>query len=155
MGFGTLWSARGLLVNPSLPNNRGVDTHFRGTRAIAAFNAMGGNGYAGGQKVPVENQDGGAGTRDSHWRQSVLLNELMTGTLSVSSSPLSRLTVASLEDLGYEVDEQGADAFQIGPFPAPPRAPAFGAGLPVGDDVLLGPIYVVGPDGRIQGLLGP
>jgi hypothetical protein len=153
LGFGTLWSARGLLVNPSLPNSRGADTHFRGPSAIAAFNAIGGSAYAAGQKVPVENREGGLGTRDSHWRLSVLENELMTGFLIAGSSPLSRLSVASLEDLGYEVDEQAADAFSIGPFTAPPRVGGPFTALPLVDDVLTGPIYVVGPDGRIQGTL--
>ena len=154
LGFGTLWSSRGLLVNPSLPNSRGADTHFAGPRAIAAFDAIGGSGYEAGQKVPVENREGGIGTRDSHWRLSVLENELMTGFLA-GSSPLSRVTVASLEDLGYEVDEQAADAFSIGPFPSPPRVGADFAPLPLAGDVLHGPIYEVGPDGRIRRILDP
>jgi hypothetical protein len=153
LGFGTLWASRGLLVNPSLPNARGTDTYFRGLSAIAAFDAMGGSAYAGGQKVPVENREGGVGTRDSHWRLTILENELMTGFLASSGSPLSRLTVASLEDLGYEVDESGADAFTIGPFPSPPRVGAPFAPEPIGDDAMPGPVYEVGPDGRIRGVL--
>lgn len=153
LGFGTLWIPRGLLVNPSLPNSRGVDTYFSGVRAVAAFDAIGGSGYAAGQKVPVENREGGIGTRDSHWRLSVLENELMTGFLTASSSPLSRVTVASLEDLGYEVDEQAADAFSIGPFPSPPRVGPRVAPEPLVDDILAGPIYEVGPDGRIRRVL--
>jgi len=155
LGFGTLWMPRGLLVNASLPNSRGADTHFPGPSATVAFNAIGGSTYAAGQKVPVENREGGIGTRDSHWRLSVLENELMTGFLVAGSSPLSRVTVASLEDLGYEVDEQAADAFSIGPFPSPPRIDGAAVPLPLVDDVLVGPIYVVGPDGRIQGTLEP
>ncbi|MGE0161077.1 MAG: leishmanolysin-related zinc metalloendopeptidase [Gemmatimonadales bacterium] len=154
MGFGTLWVSRGLLVNPSLPNSRGVDTYFRGARAIAAFDGLGGSTYAAGQKVPVENREGAVGTRDSHWRLSVLENELMTGFLTSGSSPLSRLTIASLEDLGYEVDESAADPFTIGPFPSPPRIGSPTAGVPLGDDVLLGPIYEVGPDGILHAVPG-
>jgi hypothetical protein len=154
LGFGTLWSSRGLLVNPSLPNSRGADTHFPGPSAIAAFNAIGGSAYAAGQKVPVENREGGIGTRDSHWRLAVMENELMTGFLTAGSSPLSRVTIASLEDLGYEVDEQAADAFSIGPFPSPPRVDSRVVPVPLVDDVLVGPIYEVGPDGRIRRMFG-
>jgi len=155
LGFGTQWALRGLLVNPSLPNARGTDTHFRGARAIAAFDAIGGATYTGGLKVPVENREGGAGTRDSHWRLSVLENELMTGFLSGGVSPLSRLTVASLADLGYEVDESGSDPFTIGPFPSPPRVGAPFEPIPIGEDAIPGPIYEVGPDGRIRRVLVP
>jgi hypothetical protein len=153
LGFGTLWTSRGLLVNPSLPNSRGADTYFSGPSAVTAFDAIGGSAYTAGQKVPVENREGGIGTRDSHWRLSVLENELMTGFLIAASSPLSRVTIASLEDLGYEVDEQAADAFSIGPFPSPPRVDSRVPPVPLGDDVLAGPIYEVGPDGRIRRVL--
>jgi hypothetical protein len=149
LGFGTLWQVRGLLENPSLPSSRGADTHFDGVYAIAAFNGIGGTGYTAGQKVPVENVQQGSGTRDSHWRLSVFKNELMTGLMSSSSSPVSRVTVASLRDLGYEVNELAADPFQVGPFPAPTPAPGPTVVYSVGDDVLTGPIHVLGPDGRI------
>ena len=151
LGFGTLWAPKGLLANPSLPANIGADTHFKGAAAIAAFDALGGSGYTGGQKVPVENQEGGAGTRDSHWRSSVLLNELMTGFLTTGANPLSGLTVASLGDLGYLVDEQGADVFQLNL--APPAAAPGEEQFPLGDDVLRAPIYVVDSDGRIQSVI--
>ena len=62
--------------------------------------------------VPVANT-GGAGTRDSHWRESVFGNELMTGFLNASSNPLSRLTVAAMEDMGYQVNYNVADAFTL------------------------------------------
>jgi hypothetical protein len=149
LGFGSLWQVRGLLKNPSLPNSRGADTYFDGVNAIAAFDGIGGAGYSAGQKVPVENVLQGAGTRDSHWRLSVFENELMTGIMSSSSSPLSRVTVASLRDLGYEVDEDAADPFTVGPFPAPALVEGTVVHS-VGDDVLPGPIHVLGPDGRIQ-----
>jgi hypothetical protein len=154
LGFGTLWVVKGLLVNPSLPNNRGADTHFRGTAAVTAFNAVGGSGYTGGQKVPVENQEGGAGTRDSHWRASVFKNELMTGFLTTGLNPLSRVTIASFGDLGYQVDQTAADPYQLTGVNAPPLEPLAEPPIPLGDDVERGPIYVVGGDGRIQGKLG-
>ena len=60
--------------------------------------------YAG-RSVPLENC-GGGGTRNGHWRESVLGRELMTGFLSLSGNPLSPLSLAGLLDLnvGYQVD---------------------------------------------------
>ncbi len=151
LGFGSLWVERGLLVNPSLPVNRGADTHFRGAAAIAAFDEIGGTAYTGGAKVPVENESGGPGTRDTHWRSSVFLNELMTGSLTRGYNPLSRVTLASLADLGYEVVLDGANTFEVATTP-PARAPGPEA-IPIGGDVLEGPIYIVEPDGTISGVV--
>ncbi len=78
LGIGVLWDILGLLADPSLPSNPGADPHFTGAAAIAAFNAVGGTLYTDGEKVPVEN-DGGPGTADVHWRESVFDTELMTG----------------------------------------------------------------------------
>ena len=107
------------LVDPALtPTGEviaGADPHFTGPRALAAFDLIGGSAYSG-SKVPVENtaQSGQeVGTVDSHWRESVFANELMTGFLGNGPNPLSRVTVASLADLGYVVDEAGADAFAL------------------------------------------
>ena len=56
---------------------------------------------------------GGAGTRDSHWRESVFKNELMSGFIAAPNNPLSKVTVASLQDLGYQVDMSAAEAFTL------------------------------------------
>ncbi len=128
LGIGTLWKRLGLLKNPSIKFQffiipievDGADTHFAGASAIEAFNDAGGTGYADG-KVPVENEKGGPGTRDGHWRQSVFgPHELMEGFLSPSSTmrgPLSAITIQSLADLGYVVDVSRADAYTL-PSPA-------------------------------------
>ena len=119
LGFGTLWTTEGLLADPSLPAdpadppNPGADPHFTGAQAITAFNAVGGTTYTGGAKVPVENF-GGAGTADAHWRESVFDNELMTGFINAGVNPLSRVTVASLADLGYTVNLAAADPYTLG-----------------------------------------
>jgi hypothetical protein len=39
-----------------------------------------------------------------HWRESTFGNELMTGLIAPGANPISVLTVASLEDIGYGVD---------------------------------------------------
>jgi hypothetical protein len=56
-------------------------------------------------------RDFGGGTACGHWDEECMGNELMTGFLGPSTSPLSRITVATLQDLGYQVDYSNADAF--------------------------------------------
>ena len=98
LGFGTTWTG-------SVLTGAGTSTpRFTGPAAIGAWNELGGGGT-----VPVENS-GGAGTADSHWSETVFGNELMTGWLD-TTDPLSRLTIASLADLGYSVDTAQADPY--------------------------------------------
>ncbi|MDX1393551.1 MAG: leishmanolysin-related zinc metalloendopeptidase [Gemmatimonadota bacterium] len=123
LGFGTIWEDRALLREPSLSG--GAEPHFAGTNAIAAFNAAGGLGFDG-KKVPVETA-GGHGTADSHWSQMPFGNELMTATVLPGPNPLSRVTAASMIDLGYEIDLEGSDDYVIPGADAdvaPARAPA-------------------------------
>ncbi len=106
LGIGTLWNS------PPLIGAGTADPHFTGGGAVNAFLAAGGSSYPG-SRVPVENT-GGAGTRDSHWRESVFGSELMTGWINSGGNPLSAVTVASLADIGFTVNLKGADAFSIG-----------------------------------------
>src|SRR5262249_40984226 len=76
-------------------------------KTMAEFGKLKGTSPAA---VPVENT-GGAGTRDSHWRESVFVNELMTGFVGNAGNPLSRLTAASLQDVGYVVDLKKAEKY--------------------------------------------
>ncbi len=109
IGIGTLWTqAPSLLVGGG-----GADPYFTGTTAIAQFNANGGGTYVG-NKVPVENM-GGPGTRDGHWRESVMGKELMTGYISLIANPLSSITVGSLADMGYVVSYANADPYTVDP----------------------------------------
>lgn len=117
IGFGSLWDVFGFLKDPSDPNRggtEGADTHFDGPQAIAAFDSIGGSGYTGA-KVPVENDDSqfGTGSLDTHWRESVFSNELMTPRIDLGSNPISAVTVASLADMTYEVAIGGADSFSL------------------------------------------
>jgi hypothetical protein len=174
-GFGTLWDdeGRNLLVDPSCPGGAcsatdppGPDTRYRGSLGRQAWRAFGGAKSDGGP--PVENGEtpsgllAGAGTRDSHWREGVLGDELMTGFLDFDGNPLSYLTLAALEDLGYRrIDYREADAWQVPAF-APQAAAVRGAsgpeagaskpggrGLRLHDDVWVAPIRVVGEDGDV------
>ena len=155
LGFGLIWDDLGLLENPSLddddnPIDPAPDTHFTGPLAIAAFNNAGGTSYSGA-KVPVENSQGGPGTQDGHWRESVLDNELMTGFVDIST-PLSAISIQSLADIGYTVDVSQADSY---------RLPTTGSGLRskprprihLKNDIRKGPITVIDADGRIVRVL--
>ena len=147
LGFGTVWDEQGLLINPSLPDSLGTDTHFRGPLAIAAFDESGGDIYTGGQKVPVENY-AGRGSGDAHWRESVFDHELMTPLLNLGGNPLSAATIQSLADMGYTVDVSLAEPFQLPGVAAAARDQEVSK-IEYGDDVRRGPIVVFGRDGRV------
>ena len=141
LGFGTLWKD----FFPGLVAGLGTsDPYFTGANARAAFAAAGGSVY-NGNPVPLENT-GGEGTRDGHWRETVLGNELMTGFISTAGNPLSAITVGALLDMGYAVNLAAADAYTV------PGAMAI-MGVPMEQfhlhEILLTNPQVVGPDGRI------
>lgn len=152
LGIGTLWTVKGFLQLQSPTTGPGNDTHFNGPNAVAAFNAAGGAAYVGG-KVPVENSQGGAGTRNAHWRESVLDFELMTGFLDGGiANPLSAITVQSMLDLGYTVDAAAADVYTL-PAGAGLRAEgeAGGGKIALGNDIRVGPTRVRDRFGRVIG----
>ena len=107
-------TAASLTICRSEGERRGADTNnprFTGPQATAEYNAFT-SGHA--TSVPVEN-GGGPGTRDAHLRESVFTNELMTGYVGPGRDlPLSRITIASLADLGYQVNVGAADPFRVG-----------------------------------------
>lgn len=148
LGFGTIWTDKSLLADASLSG--GTDPHFTGAQAIAAFNAVGGSNYQGGEKVPVEDT-GGQGTADAHWRESVFGNELMTGFVDLTD-PLSRVTVSSLADLGYMVNVAGADPYTLAPGL---RAFAHGPQVHLKNDLLRLPLRVVDEGGRVVKIVQP
>ncbi len=102
LGIGTLWTTKGLLVNGGTSNPT-----YKGARGITEWRTLGGSG-----NVPVENT-GGPGTAGGHWRETTFNNELMTGFINSGSNPLSRLSIASLGDLGYTVNVGAADAYSL------------------------------------------
>ena len=106
IGLGTLWEQLGLLRGAGTDNPT-----FTGSAARAEYREL--LGAARPLPVPVANT-GGPGTREGHWRESVFGNELMTGFLSGERQPLSRLTLASFSDLGYEVNLAAADPYRLG-----------------------------------------
>jgi hypothetical protein len=103
LGIGTIWQAQGLLSGAGTTNPR-----FLGPRATAEYNVLFGTNAT---SVPVEGLPSGPGSRDGHWRESVFGNELMSPYISGNLNPISRLTVASLADVGYTVNMSAADSF--------------------------------------------
>ena len=112
IGIGPLWDPKGLRVFA------GTDSvSFNGAEAKAVWQALGG---AAGTRVPMESCVGytpeqcGGGTKDSHWREPIFRNELMTGFLNGGvANPLSALTVAALQDFGYTVNRNAADPYAL------------------------------------------
>jgi hypothetical protein len=102
LGIGTIWTDLGLLAGAGTLNSR-----FLGVSAVNEYNTIFG---VSSSSVPVENS-GGEGTRDGHWRESVFDNEVMTGYINAGFNPLSRVTIASLADLGYLVNINAADFY--------------------------------------------
>jgi hypothetical protein len=105
IGIGSLWEWNTFQL---LAGAGGSDPHFTGMRGISSFQLTGGILTNG---VPVENS-GGGGTRDSHWRETAFDRELMTGFIDGNGlNPLSVITVASLMDMGYQVNFGAADPY--------------------------------------------
>lgn len=108
LGFGTLWLQRGLINGAGTSNSA-----FTGPVATAQCQALGG-GVVCAANVPLETT-GGSGTRDSHWRETTFRDELMTGFIAGVgvTSPLSRISIGSLQDFGYTVALSLADPYTV------------------------------------------
>lgn len=106
LGFGTQWNTGRLLSTGS-----GTPlTAYTGPLGTIAYRTLGRSG-----NIPLET-GGGEGTADAHWSESRFGNELMTGYIA-SDDKLSVMSIASMADLGYQVDIGQADAY------TPPASP--------------------------------
>ena len=142
LGFGTSWAS-------SMTQDIGLaDPIYIGPEALALWPSFNGSLQYAGRPIPLADV-GGVGTRDSHWRESVFVTELMTGFIEAPGvpMPLSKLTIATFKDLGYLVDFGAADAF-AGNILAAPLASA-GAALPL-NDIVQQAIFEVTLDGRVH-----
>jgi Leishmanolysin len=168
IGFGTLWNwntaclADTSVAATSTTSATINDTYFSCPNAQAEFDSLGGTSYTGGGSsppagniVPVENcgtspyvyPNCGLGTVNSHWREKVMTNELMTGYINTGANPLSAITVGSFADEGYGVNYAAADAW-VHTFTAP-AAGGGAAPVSMGDDILHRPIYELDLTGRV------
>lgn len=105
LGIGSIWRLKGLLKGSETNNPT-----FTGKAAIKEYRAL--RGDSTNKRVPVENT-GGPGTRNGHWRETVFRNELMSGFIATPDNPISRMTVASLQDLGYDVNPDAAEPYAL------------------------------------------
>lgn len=93
---------------------------FTGTEARSACETVHGGAFACATGVPAENcldlspgTNCGAGTQDSHWKESVFQTELMTGYLGGGSNPFSEMSIRALADLSYQVNILAADPYTV------------------------------------------
>jgi len=146
IGVGTLWATKGLRLGLAPTTT----PFFTGPLAkIACVNEHAGAAVCGAA-VPIEdclNLTGscGAGTINSHWKESVFRTELMTGFISQTGNPFSRMTIQSLADMGYLVNTGAEDPYSV---PAPAlmsSIPAFSIQMPEPH----GPLAEVDQFGRV------
>jgi hypothetical protein len=143
LGIGTLWEYKDLLQRPGSSNPT-----FSGAGAIEEYRTLRGGGRR--RRVPVENT-GGPGTRDGHWRETVFRNELMSGFISAPGNPLSRMTAASLGDLGYQVDLDAAEPYTLPNLLALAEAGSLVAHVaPIDEGIVLPVIPMVLPADSLQ-----
>jgi hypothetical protein len=85
LGFGAIWDELGLRSGAGT-----ADPTFTGAAAMREFATLSGDGdhEDATRGVPLANV-GGPGTRDVHWREEVLGNELMTGCSTTAASTRS------------------------------------------------------------------
>ena len=107
IGLGTIWHDKGLVAGANTNN-----PEFTGAHCKSVYASL--RGEAQPKNVPLENT-GGAGTAEGHWREVTFDNELMTGFIDPGENPLSRLTIAALQDLGYQVNTSLADGYNLPP----------------------------------------
>jgi hypothetical protein len=103
VGIGTLWEANDLID----PDN---SVYNADTNAGEIYGEL--LGREGSEDVPLTSGEG-PGSDNGHWREEVFGNELMSHESEGPgiSQPLSELTIASLEDIGWEVDYDLAEVF--------------------------------------------
>lgn len=160
VGIGTLWMGKGQVSSPN-----SIASGFIGPQAVAECQAAGGSANCV-TTVPLE-ACGGTGTRDVHWREPTSSNcangpegsfgfrtELMTGFVSAAgtANPLSRMSIASLADIGYTVNLLPADSYTV---PSALLASfsrireSQGLGAMALNDLVREPIGAVDPAGRV------
>lgn len=140
LGIGTIWLDKNLLngilsLNPT----------YLGTAGRTQYEALGGSGA-----VPVENR-GSVGTRADHWRESIFEEELMTGFLDPGVfNPLSRLTIGSLIDLGYQVNLSAAEPYSLasGLRRGSQQRSQLAQVFPLREGNLTAPRVIVNPEGK-------
>jgi len=152
VGVGTVWADTRRPGGVLLAGGGTDNPRYTGLRGISACGAAGGTGACGGG-VAVEGLPFTAGTADSHWRESIFENELMTGFVEKEGIPMpfSAITIQSLADVGYSVNLFTAEQYLV-PFSAGLNAPGNQSRSISSDDsapweIIGQPIFEIGPAG--------
>ncbi len=157
VGIGTSWRARGILADSGLATVR-----VTGPLAAQACVDAGGAAVCPGA-VPAENcldlpggTTCGAGTINSHWKESTFKTELMTGYAG-ATNPLSRITIQGIADLGYVSNALAADPYTVPPPSLMAALMLEGVISSTQGDVRLGeplqPKFAIDPSGRLVRVL--
>ena len=118
VGIGSLWDFLHLIQDAGT-----AQTRYTGALGVGGCIAVGGASVCP-SGIPLEalSEDVGAGTADSHWSETIFFNELMTGFVNTGGSgasgpinPLSVMTIQSLADIGYAVNNKAADPYTVPP----------------------------------------
>lgn len=136
LGIGTLWrSEHHDLVGPSRQHcaNVTLEPHrprtYTGALGITEFQDLGGSGEPKLDDICA------------HWSEEAFQNEALTPTIHIDwaggnhYNPVSSMTIGALDDLGYTVDYEAADPYEL---------PAGVAGL-IGPQDIGKPVYRHGP----------
>ena len=122
LGLGTLWESFLTRYPGSTGQPAATDTGWIRTTDVRWTGESGNSWHSvatGTGGAEVENCETGVpsscgpGTWLGHWREETYKNELMTGYISATGNPLSRITIGALSDMGYVVNFGAADAYTI------------------------------------------
>jgi hypothetical protein len=97
LGHGTVWNVQSLIKNSGT-----AKPLFAGRNAAREYRRLGGRGL-----VPLEP------VIEEHWDEALFDNELMTPVIEPGPNFLSRMTIASLKDMGYSVNLFAADVYSL------------------------------------------
>jgi len=101
LGIGTLWNYLGIT------GSNAQDCPYYGANANAEYQRL--SGCTG--SLPTE-LDGGSGTRCGHFDEECFTSEIMTGYVN-SVMPFSNITLQSMKDMGYSVDDTLAEPITL------------------------------------------
>jgi hypothetical protein len=108
LGFSRdVWDPKALLKRSAPP---AIDPVFLGPDAKAVYAGL--RHFASPTDVPVESF-GGDDSLIGHWRQSIFHSELMTFILEPGGNPIGPVTIAALQDMGYDVNPGAAETLKL------------------------------------------
>ncbi len=114
LGIGSIWGY-GTLAGLVNGDSASFDPIFVGPNALSAFGKLGGSARFTGRPIPLELGVLG------HWRIPAFAGEVMSPYLTFDPQPLSSVTVAALKDMGWNVELEAYEEYQLPPSVLLPR----------------------------------